>query len=139
MFFAAALVVAAIALCVYLLLKPAPSSSPFFCGRPNPPTAVIGYPDGRALFNANCASCHKMDMNLTGPALEGVRERWHNDKLLREHIMNAKSVRKKSAYAKQLWLAYNKMECPNFTGVLTGKDIEAIMLYARMVVTEGSY
>jgi mono/diheme cytochrome c family protein len=32
--------------------------------------------DGEKLFKANCASCHKVDQNLTGPALKGTRERW---------------------------------------------------------------
>ena len=29
---------------------------------------------GKALFNANCAACHKMDKKATGPALRGVAE-----------------------------------------------------------------
>ena len=28
--------------------------------------------DGKALFSANCATCHKIDQQLTGPALLGV-------------------------------------------------------------------
>ncbi|MES2773783.1 MAG: cytochrome c [Bacteroidota bacterium] len=32
--------------------------------------------DGKALFENLCASCHKVDKDLTGPALAGVRERW---------------------------------------------------------------
>ncbi|MES2848580.1 MAG: c-type cytochrome [Bacteroidota bacterium] len=31
--------------------------------------------DGEALFKANCASCHKPDEDMTGPALKGVRNR----------------------------------------------------------------
>ena len=30
---------------------------------------------GKALFNANCAACHKMDKKLVGPALKGVTEK----------------------------------------------------------------
>ena len=31
--------------------------------------------DGKALFTANCASCHAVNKRLTGPALAGVEER----------------------------------------------------------------
>lgn len=44
--------------------------------------------DGRALFNANCASCHKMDKDLTGPALQGVVDRWSSKDLLKLWIRN---------------------------------------------------
>lgn len=27
---------------------------------------------GKAIFNANCAACHRLDKNMTGPALSGV-------------------------------------------------------------------
>lgn len=32
--------------------------------------------DGEKLFKQNCSSCHKIDQNMTGPALKGTRERW---------------------------------------------------------------
>lgn len=32
--------------------------------------------DGAALFKANCASCHKLDKNSTGPKLQGARALW---------------------------------------------------------------
>ena len=33
---------------------------------------------GKALFKANCASCHNKNMidDMTGPALGGINERW---------------------------------------------------------------
>ncbi len=31
--------------------------------------------DGAALFKANCASCHKIDKDFTGPALKGWKDR----------------------------------------------------------------
>lgn len=34
--------------------------------------------DGQALYKANCASCHKLDKNSTGPALQGARARWED-------------------------------------------------------------
>ncbi len=33
---------------------------------------------GQGLFKSNCASCHKLNEKLTGPALTGVVERWES-------------------------------------------------------------
>ena len=40
-----------------------------------PPAPMQGI-DGKALFNNTCASCHKIDKDLTGPALAWVAYRW---------------------------------------------------------------
>ncbi|NDH91378.1 MAG: cytochrome C, partial [Flavobacteriia bacterium] len=37
---------------------------------------------GKKLFKANCASCHKLDKKLVGPALGGVTERRSEEWLL---------------------------------------------------------
>ena len=34
---------------------------------------------GKALFNINCASCHKLDRKMTGPALRYVEKRLAED------------------------------------------------------------
>jgi len=39
-------------------------------------TSQLSAQDGEKLFKANCSSCHKVDQNMTGPALKGVQERW---------------------------------------------------------------
>jgi cytochrome c551/c552 len=31
---------------------------------------------GKSLFNANCASCHKLNKKLIGPALKGVSAKY---------------------------------------------------------------
>ena len=31
---------------------------------------------GKQIFNANCAACHKLDKNMTGPALRGVAKKY---------------------------------------------------------------
>ncbi|WP_299833497.1 c-type cytochrome [uncultured Tenacibaculum sp.] len=43
----------------------------FFCGTVD--TITEEQRAGRKLFNANCASCHKLDKDMTGPALRGVK------------------------------------------------------------------
>ena len=32
--------------------------------------------EGKKLFNANCAACHKLDKKMTGPALRGVSQKY---------------------------------------------------------------
>lgn len=32
--------------------------------------------EGRQLFNTNCAACHKLDKNMTGPALRNVGKKY---------------------------------------------------------------
>jgi cytochrome c551/c552 len=44
--------------------------------------------DGKALFKANCASCHALNKDLTGPALSGVESRWPSKDLLKLWIRN---------------------------------------------------
>ncbi|MBK9761733.1 MAG: cytochrome c [Flavobacteriales bacterium] len=34
------------------------------------------YAKGEKLFKGNCASCHKPDVKMTGPALKGSKARW---------------------------------------------------------------
>jgi cytochrome c2 len=50
--------------------------------------------DGEKLFKANCSSCHKVDQNMTGPALKGAQERWAGkEELLYKWIKNPAAVK----------------------------------------------
>lgn len=50
--------------------------------------------DGEKLFKANCSSCHKVDQNMTGPALKGTQERWAGkEELLYKWIKNPAAVK----------------------------------------------
>ena len=48
--------------------------------------------EGRKLFRSLCASCHKLDKKLVGPALGGVEERREND-WLKSWIKNNAALR----------------------------------------------
>lgn len=37
---------------------------------------IVSAQDGKAIFEAKCASCHKMGQDMTGPDLAGVGDRW---------------------------------------------------------------
>ena len=62
--------------------------------------------DGKKLFKANCAACHKIDKKLVGPALAGVEERWENHDNLVAWIANSGGYLKDipgDSYAKDLF------------------------------------
>lgn len=72
---------------VYLtlaLMIPMRFNTQFYCGvadvQPNYGWCVTATQDlssaGTKLFKANCASCHKLNARLIGPALVGVEQRW---------------------------------------------------------------
>ena len=48
--------------------------------------------NGKSLFNANCASCHKLDKKMIGPALGGVTER-RDAEWLHKWIVNNADLR----------------------------------------------
>jgi mono/diheme cytochrome c family protein len=59
---------------------------------------VVGFGDvaaqGEKLFKQNCSSCHKIDADMTGPALKGVEKRWEGKKeLLYQWIKNPAAVK----------------------------------------------
>ncbi len=90
--------------------------------------------DGKALYTANCASCHKIDQKLTGPALMGVEERWGGDrKKLRAWIKNTQAYMKATndPYAIALYNEYGKSAMNVFEGVIDDKQIDLILDYIK--------
>jgi mono/diheme cytochrome c family protein len=86
--------------------------------------------DGKALFNANCASCHKIDKDLTGPALLGVEERWASRDLLKTWIKNwSAAVATGDPYAVKIkdWSPAAMTAFPN----LADAEIDAILTYIK--------
>lgn len=85
--------------------------------------------DGRALFQSNCASCHAMNKNLTGPALAGFQTRgpWADRKELYAWVHNPVGYMAKDPYTQALKQEYGSVmqAFPN----LGDKDIDAIAEY----------
>jgi cytochrome c551/c552 len=91
-------------------------------------TAYTQAQDGKALFTANCASCHKMDKDLTGPALMNVTERWSSNDLLKLWIKNwPAAVATGDAYAVKMkdWSPAAMNLFPN----LSDGELDAIINY----------
>jgi len=94
--------------------------------------------DGKALFSANCASCHAVNKKLTGPALAGVEDRWPDKKNLYSWIKNSAAFLKTGdPYANNLYNEYNKVAMNQFPG-LSEADIDAILAYIKTVPAPGA-
>jgi cytochrome c551/c552 len=86
--------------------------------------------DGKALFNSNCASCHKIDKDLTGPALMGVEDRWADKKLLHLWIKNwSAAVATGDKYS--IDMAASRPAAMNQFPNLSDADIDAILVYIK--------
>jgi mono/diheme cytochrome c family protein len=83
---------------------------------------------GKALFNANCAACHKLDAKMTGPALRGVTGR-HSSEWLHSWIKNSQGmVKSGDAAAVKIFEEYNKSVMTSFPQ-LSDADIDNILAY----------
>ncbi len=84
---------------------------------------------GKAIFQANCASCHNVQKKLTGPALKGVEDRWPDKQLLHKWIKNSAGViASGDAYANALYKEYNGTAMPAFP-TLSEADIDNILAF----------
>ena len=90
--------------------------------------------DGKALFQANCASCHAIDKRLTGPALAGVTERgpWGDKAQLHAWVHNPAAFMAKNPYAESLHKEYG-IVMTAFPS-LTEAQIDAIIGYVTTPV-----
>ncbi|SFQ23695.1 quinol:cytochrome c oxidoreductase pentaheme cytochrome subunit [Flavobacterium akiainvivens] len=91
--------------------------------------AAAGDPvKGKELFNANCASCHKLDAASTGPKLRGVAEK-HDKQWLYKWIHNSSEMIKSGdAAAVKLFNENNKVTMTAFPQ-LSEADIDNILAY----------
>lgn len=100
----------------------------FYCGTISTNTNT-GNSNGRTLFSQNCASCHAVNKQLTGPALAGVLDRVADRKILYQWIRNSESVLKSGdPYFVDLYNKFNKTPMNQFPS-LTNEDIDAILDY----------
>jgi mono/diheme cytochrome c family protein len=86
-------------------------------------------PDGKALFQTNCAQCHNPIKVLTGPALKGVTERVTDKKLLHDWIHNnTKVLASGNTYFNNLFNQYGRAPMNTFPN-LSDAEIDAILNY----------
>lgn len=90
----------------------------FYCGTTNNDSNyfISANMIGRALFSANCASCHAISKDLTGPALEHFEERFPME-YFTLFLQKPEKALNKSLYLRLLKQKYNDMEHPAFPGI----------------------
>lgn len=91
-------------------------------------TAFAGEAEGKELFQSKCQRCHLIDKKMTGPALQGVRERWTDSTNLYAWIKNSQSfLATGDKYANALYKEYGSV-MPAFPE-LTDANIADILVY----------
>jgi mono/diheme cytochrome c family protein len=91
-------------------------------------SAEVSAEAGKKLFKANCASCHKLDKKLVGPALGDVTQRRSEEWLLRWIRNNAEFRASGDADAKAIFEEYGGSVMQAFPA-LTDDDIKSILAY----------
>ncbi len=83
---------------------------------------------GKALFNAQCAACHKLDAKMTGPALRNITDR-RDAKWLHSWIKDSQAmVKAGDPEAVKIFEEYNKAIMTPFPQ-LSDADIDNILAY----------
>lgn len=83
---------------------------------------------GKALFNANCAACHKMDKKAVGPALRGVADKYDKEWLYKWIRNSQELVKSGDATAVTLFAENNNSVMTAFPA-LSDTDIDNILAY----------
>ena len=87
--------------------------------------------DGKAIFQANCASCHNPIKDATGPALQGVDKRVPSKEWLYNWVHNsAKVISSGDKYANDLYNKWNKTAMTAFPQ-LSNAEIDAVIKYVN--------
>jgi mono/diheme cytochrome c family protein len=89
--------------------------------------------DGKALFQANCASCHHPLKDATGPALKGVDSRVPSKEWLHKWVRNSAAlIASGDKHANEIYLKWNKTAMTAFPN-LKDEEIDAIITYVNSV------
>ncbi len=87
---------------------------------------------GKALFNANCAACHKLNKNLIGPALAGVSAKYEKEWLYKWIKNSNAMIKSGDERAVAIWEEWNKAAMNAFPQ-LSDMDIDNILAYTDYV------
>lgn len=100
------------------------------------PAAGAGDPaKGKAIFNTNCAACHKLDAKATGPALRGVADKYDKEWLYKWVKNSAELIKSGDADAVKVFEANGKIPMTAFPQ-LSNEDIDNILAYTSAPVEQ---
>lgn len=87
--------------------------------------------DGKALFQANCASCHNPIKDATGPALQGITGRAPSTEWIHKWVKNSAAlIASGDKYANGIYTKWNKTAMTAFPN-LKEEEIDAIVKYVE--------
>lgn len=88
--------------------------------------------DGASIFQMNCAACHAVNKDLTGPRLAGLESRgpWGDRKELYEWIRNPAKYMQNDPYTQELKNQYGGVVMTGFPQ-LSDEEIDAIVDYVN--------
>ena len=90
-----------------------------------------GNSTGKAIFQDNCARCHSLTKDITGPALKGVKSRVTDNKLLHDWVRNPAAVIKSgNPYFNNLKDKFGGIMMSSFPE-LTDAEIDAVLDYVE--------
>jgi cytochrome c2 len=95
--------------------------------------------DGQAIFKDNCASCHNVFKDMTGPALGGVTTRgpWTDHKKIYEWVHNPVKFMASDPYTQGLKAKFNGNMMTPFAS-LSEKEIDAVIGYVEATFKKGA-
>lgn len=98
----------------------------------------ISAQDGKAIFSDNCASCHSVFKDLTGPALGGVTTRgpWTDRKKLYAWVHNPAGFMQSDPYTQGLKQRFGGAMMTAFAN-LSEKEIDAVIDYVEKTFKAG--
>ncbi|RAR48136.1 c-type cytochrome [Flavobacterium lacus] len=83
---------------------------------------------GKAIFNAQCAACHKLDAKMTGPALRGVGAKYEKEWLYKWIRNSAELIKSGDERANKIFNEYNQSPMNAFPQ-LSDADLDNIIAY----------
>jgi mono/diheme cytochrome c family protein len=92
--------------------------------------------DGKSLFKANCASCHKVLKNSTGPMLQGAKARWADAgeaEKIYEWVKNPVGLANSGTSPYAVQISEYSPTAMTAQGHLSNEEIDAILDYADSV------
>jgi mono/diheme cytochrome c family protein len=92
------------------------------------PADAAQYAAGEKLFKGNCASCHKVDTKMTGPALKGAKAKWEGKGDLYAWVKNSQAYLKTgNEMAVKIWEEYKPVVMTPVS--LTNEEIDAVFYF----------
>jgi len=84
---------------------------------------------GETLFKQNCASCHKVQSQLIGPALKGITERRDEAWIIKWVKNSGQVIKSGDKYAVELFAKFNQSVMPPQN--VTDDEIKSIIAYIK--------